>query len=191
MGDAATHCPHAGSDGGGVCVAAVATACDTYCAAALANCTGDNELYADNAGCLCACAGWASDPGYTPGSGGDSVECRTYHAGDPAMGDAALHCPHAGPDGGGVCVTAATPTDHAVTISGFAFAPDSLSIAVGDTVTWTNDDAVNHSSTSDDDAWDTGLIASGTSATVTFDTAGTFAYHCTPHPNMTATVTVE
>ena len=34
---------------------------------------------------------------------GNSVQCRIYHAGDPAAVDPATHCPHASPDGGGVC----------------------------------------------------------------------------------------
>ena len=44
--------------------------------------------------------------------------------------------------------------------------------------------------TADDGSFDTGQIAPGASATVTLDTAGSFAYHCEIHPSMTATITV-
>jgi plastocyanin len=48
-----------------------------------------------------------------------------------------------------------------------------------------------HSATSDDPmGWDTGILASGASATITFPTAGTFPYHCSIHPDMLGTVDV-
>jgi len=78
----------------------------------------------------------------------------------------------------------------AVLIAGFAFSPQSLTVAVGTTVTWTNQDNVAHTSSSDDDVWD-GPVAAGGTFDLTFDTAGVFAYHCNIHPSMTATVTVE
>ncbi len=78
----------------------------------------------------------------------------------------------------------------AVTISGFAFSPASLTITAGTTVTWTNQDSATHTATADDGSWDTGDIAQGASASVTFDTPGTYTYHCTIHPNMVATITV-
>jgi plastocyanin len=81
--------------------------------------------------------------------------------------------------------------DHAVDIAGFAFSPQSITIAVGDTVTWSNADAQNHTATADDASFDTGTIAGGTSKSVTFETAGTFGYHCKIHPAMTATIVVQ
>ena len=89
---------------------------------------------------------------------------------------------------GGSAVLAA---DHAVDIAGFAFSPGSVTVAVGDTVTWANADAQNHTATADDGSWDTGTISSSTPKSVTFATAGTFAYHCRIHPTMTATVVVQ
>ena len=80
--------------------------------------------------------------------------------------------------------------DHAVDIAGFAFSPQTVAIAVGDTVTWTNADAQGHTATADDASFDTGTIANGTSKSATFATAGTFAYHCRIHPSMTATIVV-
>lgn len=78
-----------------------------------------------------------------------------------------------------------------VTIQNFAFGPATVTVKVGDTVTWTNMDLTGHSATADDGSFDTGVLSQGKSGSVTFDTAGTFTYHCTPHPNMKGTVVVE
>jgi plastocyanin len=82
-----------------------------------------------------------------------------------------------------------------VSISGFAFAPATKTVSVGDTVTWTNNEtSVPHTATSDSGvtpAFDTGTIAAGSSASVTFMQAGTFAYHCSIHPSMHGTIVVE
>jgi plastocyanin len=86
---------------------------------------------------------------------------------------------------------AAVAADHAVTIADFAFAPQTVTVTVGDTVTWTNDDAVIHTATATDGSWDTGDLAQGQSGAITFTAAGTFAYLCTPHPTMTGTVVVQ
>ena len=89
--------------------------------------------------------------------------------------------------GGGVALAA----DHAVAISGFSFSPRSTTVTVGDTITWTNSDAQAHTATADDGSFDTGTIANGASGSATFSTAGTFAYHCKIHAQMTGTITVE
>jgi plastocyanin len=86
---------------------------------------------------------------------------------------------------------AAIAADQSVSIANFAFAPATVTVTVGDTVTWTNTDAVVHTATASDGSWDTGDIAEGASASITFQAAGTFAYICTPHPAMTGTVIVE
>ena len=98
--------------------------------------------------------------------------------------------------GGGVVVAAlvggtALAADQSVAISGFSYSPASVTVNVGDTVTWTNSDAQAHTATADDGSWDTGNIANGGTDAVTFATAGTFPYHCDVHPQMTGTVTVQ
>jgi plastocyanin len=85
--------------------------------------------------------------------------------------------------------TAAADTN--VTIRDFEFAPDSVTIDEGDTVTWTNDGPTSHSATAEDGSFDTGIYRAGQSRSHTFNQAGTFSYFCTPHPNMRATVTVR
>lgn len=86
----------------------------------------------------------------------------------------------------------ALAANRAVAISGFSFSPASITVTVGDTVTWTNSDAQAHTATADDASFDTGTIAgSGGTGSATFATAGTFPYHCKIHPTMTGTVTVQ
>jgi plastocyanin len=81
--------------------------------------------------------------------------------------------------------------DEDVEIVGFAFSPQEVTVAVGDSVTWTNDDAAAHTASADDGAWNTSSIATGASGSITFSTAGTFPYHCDIHPTMTGTVVVQ
>jgi plastocyanin len=96
---------------------------------------------------------------------------------------------------GGLLAVAVAPAvlaaTKAVKIAGFAFAPSSVTVKVGDTVDWTNGDSVGHTATADDGSWDTGTIAAGTKASLTFTSAGTFAYHCTIHSSMHGTIVVE
>lgn len=77
-----------------------------------------------------------------------------------------------------------------VTIKDFAFSPASLDVAVGETVTWTNEDSAPHTVTGDDGI-DSGNLALGKSFTHTFKSAGTFSYRCSIHPDMTGAVTVR
>jgi plastocyanin len=78
----------------------------------------------------------------------------------------------------------------AVSIVDFAFQPGALEVPVGTTVTWTNTGAAPHTVTADDGAFNSGELAPGATFSQTFDAAGTFAYHCEIHPDMTASVTV-
>jgi plastocyanin len=81
-----------------------------------------------------------------------------------------------------------------VDIEGNAFSPATVTVQVGDTVRWTNNDGVPHTSTSTgngDDEWDSGNLSNGESYERVFETPGEFDYTCTVHPMMTGTVTVE
>ncbi len=89
--------------------------------------------------------------------------------------------------GGGVAVAAT----RAVTIADFVFSPRTLTINVGDRVTWTNTDSVAHTATATSGAFDTGNIEPGDSASVRFTVPGTYRYTCTPHPTMTGTIRVR
>ena len=79
----------------------------------------------------------------------------------------------------------------AVDISGSAFDPDGLTISVGVVVTWTNSDSTTHTATADDGEFDSGDMGNGDTFAYTFNTAGTYAYHCGIHSSMTATIAVE
>lgn len=79
-----------------------------------------------------------------------------------------------------------------VAINGFAFVPRSVTVQVGDVVSWRNTDGTAHTATADGGAWDTKTIAGGsTSLPVLMSAAGTFPYHCAIHPGMTGTVVVR
>jgi plastocyanin len=78
-----------------------------------------------------------------------------------------------------------------VTIQGSAFSPATITVRAGDAVTWTNRDGFSHTATSDSAAWDTGIINTGASKTITFASAGTFAYHCSIHTFMKGSIIVQ
>ncbi len=84
-----------------------------------------------------------------------------------------------------------TVAGDAVSIDDFAFSPASLTVKAGSTVTWTNKQSSPHTVTADDNSFDSKSIAENESFTQTFDTPGTFTYHCSIHPDMTASITVE
>lgn len=77
-----------------------------------------------------------------------------------------------------------------VTMQNTAFLPTSITVAVGTTVTWTNQDTVPHTTTSDAPGWDSGIMNKGASFSFTFAKAGAFPYHCNVHPSMHGTITV-
>lgn len=80
---------------------------------------------------------------------------------------------------------------NTVKIASFAFTPATITVPVGTTVTWTNEDTASHTITADDGTtFNSGNIAKGGTFSFTFTTAGTFPYHCAVHPSMTATVIV-
>jgi plastocyanin len=78
-----------------------------------------------------------------------------------------------------------------VNIINFSYQPSSVDINVGDTVTWTQKDTSQHTSTSDTSLWSSPLLSVNQTFSHTFDTSGSFPYHCTVHPFMTASVSVQ
>jgi plastocyanin len=85
-----------------------------------------------------------------------------------------------------------------VEVSGFAFNPPNITIAVGTTVTWINKDGgTPHTATADDKDpatdqpfFNLNLPDENESGSYTFNTAGEFRYHCNIHPFMKGSVTV-
>ncbi len=90
-----------------------------------------------------------------------------------------------------VSATVANAEDHTVVIQGFAFESAMLTIAVGDTVTFVNQDNAPHTATDKAGTFDTGRLGNGDQSTVAFADQGTFDYFCAIHPNMTAQIVVQ
>ena len=79
-----------------------------------------------------------------------------------------------------------------VDIRDFAFSPNPVEIAAGDTITWTNQDEAPHTATGEDrDVLQSGTIEPGSSFSQVFPEAGEFGYFCEFHPNMTGTIVVQ
>jgi len=86
--------------------------------------------------------------------------------------------------------------DAAVSIANFAFDEAAMTVAVGTTVTWTNEDGAPHTVTADDGAFDSGNMDSGDVFSFTFEEPGTYAYFCEYHggaggQGMAGTITVQ
>ena len=88
----------------------------------------------------------------------------------------------------GIVAPAAAATID-VTIAKMAFAPAEIKAAVGDTITWTNNDFVAHTVTARDKSFDVVIPAHGTGSVVV-KAAGTIDYFCRFHPMMKATIAV-
>jgi plastocyanin len=77
--------------------------------------------------------------------------------------------------------TAGTALAAGVTMVDDDFSPGSVSIGAGESVTFTNNGDSPHTATADDGSFDTGTVESGSSATVAFDSPGTYRYYCQFH----------
>jgi len=77
--------------------------------------------------------------------------------------------------------------------TGSSAGPDRIvfDLGSGAVITWLNDDNVDHTATDKNSAWDSTIIHSEESETLTLDTPGTYNYYCTIHPYMTGTLTVR
>lgn len=85
----------------------------------------------------------------------------------------------------------ATTHDAAVSIRDFTFAPSRVTVPVGASVAWTNDDGAPHGIAFDDGSAGEALLFPGKRFTRRFDEPVTMTYHCTVHPFMTGSVTVS
>jgi YVTN family beta-propeller protein len=78
-----------------------------------------------------------------------------------------------------------------VSIANFAFVPGEVVIGVGQTVTWTNDDAAPHGLVHGDGAPGANLLLPGASTSRRYDKPGRYDYMCAVHPYMHGTVVVR
>jgi plastocyanin len=78
-----------------------------------------------------------------------------------------------------------------IVIADFAFDPETIEVAAGTSVRWTNDDSASHSVRSGGGAFAEQTMAQGDTAVATFAEPGTYDYICGIHPSMSATVVVK
>ena len=78
-----------------------------------------------------------------------------------------------------------------VSISNMKFVSSSITVNKNVTVTWTNNDAMPHTVTADDNSFTSGDLNQNETYSHTFTTDGTFAYHCAIHASMKGTVVVN
>ncbi len=78
-----------------------------------------------------------------------------------------------------------------VTIQNFQFAPATVTVPAGTTVTWTNRDDDTHTVTERNKRFSSKVLDPGQTFSYTFTTPGTYTYYCAIHPHMTATVIVK
>ncbi|HSU72424.1 MAG TPA: cupredoxin family copper-binding protein [Candidatus Binatia bacterium] len=85
--------------------------------------------------------------------------------------------------------SAGTQADQVVSINNFKFSPATITVKVGQSVLWKNEDAASHTVKIDDT--ESPELFKGDAWTHTFSKAGTYAYSCGIHPSMKGTVVVE
>lgn len=131
---------------------------------------------------LAACAGGTTT---TTGGAGSPV---------PAVSAPAASEPAASADAGsdsGACAPSTAAGTVEASMSGRAFAPSTIAAKVGEVIAWTNQDSVPHTATlKDDPTCTTENLGSGETGALTFSAAGTYAFFCKVHPDMTGTIEV-
>ena len=90
-----------------------------------------------------------------------------------------------------------TAADHSaaaaaeVKIDNFSFGPQTITVPVGATVSWTNRDDIPHTVVSTDGVFKSKVRDTDEKFSYTFDKAGTYPYYCSIHPKMTGKVVVQ
>jgi len=115
----------------------------------------------------------------------------TLLPGAPVTGSVRSTSPATSPASGADTSLTTQPVAFEVSTAGRAFNPAVLEVAVGDTVTWINDDDTEHTVSATEGAFDSGELAVGSSFSFTFETPGEFPYRCLIHPEMQATIVVR
>jgi plastocyanin len=85
----------------------------------------------------------------------------------------------------------ASAANAAVKIDNFVFGPQTITVPVGATVTWTNSDDIPHTAVSTDGVFKSKVMDTDEKFSYTFTKAGTYSYYCSIHPKMTGTVVVK
>jgi plastocyanin len=91
-----------------------------------------------------------------------------------------------------VSTAAAPPADVVdIKIDNFSFGPQTVTVAAGTQVRWTNHDDIPHNTFAEDKSFKSTTLDTDQQFTHTFDKAGTYKYYCSIHPRMTGTVVVQ
>jgi plastocyanin len=85
-----------------------------------------------------------------------------------------------------------TTTNGAVAMKNIAFDPAEITVKVGEKITWTNEESVDHDVAAVDGAdFESDTFGKGGTYDFTPKKAGTIKYECTLHPGMDGTITVQ
>jgi plastocyanin len=103
---------------------------------------------------------------------------------EPATSGGAVIAPSSGGEGPSASASASKQTSHDVAMRDYKFVPKEITVDVGDTVTWTNEDSADHNAIAEDDSFRTPTFGEGETASVTIEKAGSFPYFCSLHANM-------
>ena len=106
---------------------------------------------------------------------------------DQGPGDAPRSSPAAGGTGAGAGPVASSAE---VSMGDKSFQPATVTVGAGGTVTWRNTSDREHTVTADDQTFDSDVLGGGQTFRRRFDRAGTFAYRCLIHSDMTGSVVV-
>jgi plastocyanin len=102
--------------------------------------------------------------------------------------------PAASAGGGGgaaTCTVSTNPGTVQAAMAGRAFTPSTIQAKVGDVIAWTNNDTLPHTATvKDDPTCTTDTLSTGKSGALTFSAAGTYAFFCKIHSDMTGTIEI-
>jgi plastocyanin len=82
-------------------------------------------------------------------------------------------------------------TTTEVKIDNFVFGPQTITVPVGATVTWTNKDDIPHTTVSTDGVFKSKVMDTDEKFSFKFIKAGTYSYFCSVHPKMTGKVVVQ
>lgn len=126
---------------------------------------------------VAACAGGSPA---TTGSASSPAPAAATPAASPASGS-----------GGGACAPSTAAATVEASMAQRAFVPTTIQAKVGDVIVWTNSDTVPHTATlKDDPACTTETLSPGATGGLTFSAAGSYAFFCKIHSDMTGTIEV-
>jgi uncharacterized protein (TIGR03118 family) len=130
--------------------------------------------------------------GLTFGNGRGAGDANTLYftAGTPGQGHVEDHGLFGSIQTADPASTSA-PQPNPINIANFAFAPQSVSVAVGTQVQWTNQDGTAHTVTADDNRFGSKALDQNQTFSQTFNAPGTYSYHCSIHPFMKGMIVVK